>query len=54
MTTYIRSELGENVSTATLRQVDFEDPLRIFSVRGNQFAALHPAQVCLEHYFLNL
>lgn len=50
MTTYIRSELGENVSTATLRQVDFEDPLRIFSVRGNQFAALHPAQSIRTEY----
>lgn len=54
MTTYIRSELGENDSTATLRQVGFEDTFRIFSVRGNQFAALQPAQVCLKHDFLNL
>lgn len=54
MTTYIRSELGENDSTATLGQVDFKDTLRTFSIRGNQFAALRPAQVCLEHGFLNL
>lgn len=53
MTTYIRSELVENDSTATLGQVDFEENLRTFSIRGNQFAALRPAQVCDEHDFLN-
>lgn len=50
MTTYIRSELGENDSTATLRQVGFEDTFRIFSVRGNQFAALQPAQSFRTEY----
>lgn len=48
MMTYIRSELGENDSTPNLGQVD---TLQTFSIRDNQFAALQPAQVGLEHDF---
>ncbi|KAL9039877.1 MAG: hypothetical protein Q9214_004700 [Letrouitia sp. 1 TL-2023] len=47
---YIRSELGENDNTATLSRVDFEDTLRTFCVRGNQFAALRPAQAIRTEY----
>lgn len=50
----IESGLGGNDNTATLGRVDFEDILQTFCVHGNRFAALRPAQVCLEQRLSNL